>query len=110
MGSKLVDSKLCNICLSVTVYVCLVDTVLAEGSESLLEAYERRQALYQSSSCCDYSLRVVVTSWSQQIKQDMQLLVTDKGTCVYCMCTLYSIITQTCLSDSTHCISNLVIS
>jgi len=58
----------------------LVDTVVAEENETLLEAYERCRAVYESMSCCDYSLRVAVTSWSDQVRQDMQQLVNDKGT------------------------------
>jgi len=57
----------------------LVDVVVAKKSESLSEAYERRRAMYESRSCCDYSLRVAVTSWSPAVQQDMQRLVTDKG-------------------------------
>ena len=59
---------------------CIVETVTADDkTEGLLEAYERRRAVYESTSCCDYILRVTVTSWSQQVQQDMQLLVNDKG-------------------------------
>ena len=59
--------------------LCPVDTVVAEAGESLLEAYERCRAVYASKSCCDYSLRVAVTRWSDDVKHDMQHLVTDKG-------------------------------
>jgi len=62
--------------------VSVVETVVAGGSQSLLEAYERSRSTYESLSCCDYSLRVVVTSWNEQVKQDMHVLVTDKGTTV----------------------------
>jgi len=65
------------------VRVRLVDTVVAEDGETLLEAYERCRSVYSSMSCCDYSLRVAVTCWSDQVKQDMQRLVTDKGTATH---------------------------
>ena len=66
-------------CVCLTVCLCPVDVVLAGRSESLVEAYERRLSVYQSSSCCDYCLRVVIRCWSEQVKQDMQVLVNDKG-------------------------------
>ena len=63
----------------VCVCVCVVDLVVAESSETLLEAYERRVAMYKSTSCCDFCLRMVVSSWSDKVKQDMHTLVNDKG-------------------------------
>jgi len=68
------------LCVCVCLCVCLVDSVVAGECEGLSEAYDRGVAMYKTSSCCDYCLRVVVTSWSEQVKQDMQLLVNDRGT------------------------------
>lgn len=73
-------SLLSTIGLMMAVGVYLVDTVVADENESLLDAYERCRAVYESTSCCDYSLRVAVTRWSDQVKQDMSRLVDDKGT------------------------------
>jgi len=59
--------------------VYAVDTVVADESESLLDAYERCESLYASASQCGYCLRVAVSHWSDHVRQDMQRLVNDKG-------------------------------
>ncbi|XP_036394824.1 dihydropyrimidinase [Megalops cyprinoides] len=57
----------------------ILDFVIPQKGTSLLEAYERWRAMADSKVCCDYSLHVAVTWWSDTVKQEMETLVQEKG-------------------------------
>jgi dihydropyrimidinase len=65
-----------------------VDIVVPQPSQSLIEAYDKWQNLAKAVVCCDFALRVAVTSWSDEVAKEMEVLVKDKGLCrfvsVYC--------------------------
>lgn len=57
----------------------IVDFVLGPKNESLLQMYDRWRGWADPKVCCDYSLHVGVTWWSAQVKEEMEVLVRDKG-------------------------------
>ena len=62
------------------IYVCVsVDFVIEQKGESLLEAYEQWRTWADEKVCCDYSLHMGVTWWSQKVAEEMQTLVQEKG-------------------------------
>ena len=58
----------------------LVNTVIAEAGKSLVEAYDAWRELADSKACCDFAFHVCVTSWTDKVADDMELLTKDKGT------------------------------
>ncbi|CAL8287036.1 unnamed protein product [Merluccius merluccius] len=57
----------------------ILDFVIPQKGSSLLEAYERWRRTADPKVCCDYSLHVAVTWWSEQVKGEMATLATEKG-------------------------------
>ena len=56
-----------------------VDFVLGPKNESLLQQYDRWRGWADPKVCCDYSLHVGVTWWSEQVKEEMKVLAEEKG-------------------------------
>ena len=56
-----------------------VDFVLGPKNESLLQMYDRWRGWADPKVCCDYSLHVGVTWWGEQVKEEMGVLVREKG-------------------------------
>ncbi len=56
----------------------LIDFVIPGPGDSLLEAYETRREL-ASKATCDYSFHGCVTWWSDQVAEQMGVLVREKG-------------------------------
>ncbi|KAJ0033059.1 hypothetical protein NQD34_000166 [Periophthalmus magnuspinnatus] len=50
-----------------------------QPGESLLGAFERCQEAADKKACCDYSLHVDIPHWDETIKDELELLVQDKG-------------------------------
>ena len=61
-----------------------VDHVTPQPGESLLEAFEHWQEGADKKACCDYSLHVDIPQWNESVKDELELLVQDKGTSVFC--------------------------
>ena len=60
--------------------------------ESLLEAFECWQEAADKKACCDYSLHVDIPQWNEIVKDELELLVQEKGTSIFS----YSIVFQSC--------------
>lgn len=57
----------------------IIDHVMPHPDESLLTAFERWQEAADKKACCDYSLHVDVPQWNESVKDELELLVQDKG-------------------------------
>ncbi|XP_030637218.1 dihydropyrimidinase-related protein 5b [Chanos chanos] len=53
--------------------------VLPERDSSLLEAYEKSRSVADPKVCCDYALHVAVTWWGPKVRNEMEVLVKEKG-------------------------------
>lgn len=60
-----------------------VDHVSPQPGDSLLEAFERWQEAADKKACCDYSLHVDIPQWNESVKDELELLVQEKGTFSY---------------------------
>ena len=56
-----------------------VDFVLGGKDKSVLAMYDQWRGWADPKVCCDYSLHVAVTWWSDQVYQEMETLVKEKG-------------------------------
>ena len=59
--------------------LCAVDYVLGGKNQSLLKMYDQWRGWADPKVCCDYSFHVAVTWWSDQVHQEMETLVKEKG-------------------------------
>ncbi|XP_076001844.1 dihydropyrimidinase-related protein 1 [Genypterus blacodes] len=57
----------------------IIDHVTPQPEESLLETFERWQEAADKKACCDYSLHVDIPQWNEAVKDELELLVQDKG-------------------------------
>lgn len=60
--------------------VLQVDTVKAKPGESLLAAFEDKLAALTKFACCDFALRVLVSTWNENVAHDVETLCKEKGT------------------------------
>jgi dihydropyrimidinase len=56
----------------------IIDFVIPNPKTSLLEAYEQWRG-WAKKACQDYSFHVAITWWSDQVNEEMGVLVRDKG-------------------------------
>lgn len=63
-----------------SVLVRSVDHVTPEPGESLLEGFECWQEAADKKACCDYSLHVDIPQWNENVKDELEVLVHEKGT------------------------------
>ncbi|XP_025196218.1 dihydropyrimidinase isoform X1 [Melanaphis sacchari] len=52
----------------------IIDFVLPSKGESLLDAYHKWRTRATNKVCCDYALHIGITSWSDQVKREMEEL------------------------------------
>lgn len=57
----------------------LVDHVTPQLGQNLLEAFECWQEAADKKACCDYSLHVDIPQWNETVKDELELLVHEKG-------------------------------
>ncbi|XP_011729868.2 dihydropyrimidinase isoform X1 [Macaca nemestrina] len=57
----------------------IIDFAIPQKGGSLIEAFETWRSWADPKVCCDYSLHVAVTWWSDQVREEMKILVQDKG-------------------------------
>lgn len=57
----------------------IIDHVTPQPEDSLLEAFERWQEAADKKACCDYSLHVDIPQWNEAVKDELELLVQEKG-------------------------------
>ncbi|KAK2505141.1 hypothetical protein MC885_012896 [Smutsia gigantea] len=57
----------------------IIDFAIPHKGGSLIEAFETWRSWADPKVCCDYSLHVAVTWWSDQVKEEMKILTQDKG-------------------------------
>ncbi|XP_034029698.1 dihydropyrimidinase [Thalassophryne amazonica] len=57
----------------------ILDFAIPQKGASLLEAYDRWRSKADPKVCCDYSLHVAVTWWSDMVKNEMEMLAKEKG-------------------------------
>ncbi|EDO46551.1 predicted protein [Nematostella vectensis] len=57
----------------------IIDFVIPAKGESLLEAYDKWRGWADEKVCCDYGFHVAVTWWSEEVAEEMEILVKEKG-------------------------------
>ncbi|KAM3928380.1 dihydropyrimidinase isoform 2-T2 [Leptodactylus fuscus] len=57
----------------------IIDFAIPKKGSSLIEAYDTWRSWADPKVCCDYSLHVAVTWWSEKVKEEMAVLARDKG-------------------------------
>ncbi|CAH7121529.1 Dpys [Phodopus roborovskii] len=57
----------------------IIDFAIPQKGSSLIEAFETWRSWADPKVCCDYSLHVAVTWWSDKVKEEMKTLAQDKG-------------------------------
>ncbi|XP_060245504.1 dihydropyrimidinase isoform X6 [Meriones unguiculatus] len=57
----------------------IIDFAIPQKGGSLIEAFETWRNWADPKVCCDYSLHVAVTWWSDKVKEEMKTLAQEKG-------------------------------
>ncbi|XP_018414908.1 PREDICTED: dihydropyrimidinase [Nanorana parkeri] len=57
----------------------IIDFAIPKKGHSLIEAFDTWKSWADPKVCCDYALHVAVTWWSDKVKEEMEILVRDRG-------------------------------
>lgn len=57
----------------------IIDFAIPRKGCSLIEAFDTWKNWADPKVCCDYALHVAVTWWSDKVKEEMEILVRDRG-------------------------------
>ncbi|XP_072045671.1 dihydropyrimidinase-like isoform X2 [Amphiura filiformis] len=57
----------------------IIDHCIPQKNQSLLEAYDQWRGWADPKVCCDYSMHVAITWWSDQVKEEVETICKEKG-------------------------------
>ncbi|XP_030849312.1 dihydropyrimidinase [Strongylocentrotus purpuratus] len=57
----------------------IIDHCLPTRGQSLVEAYDQWRAWADPKVCCDYSLHVGITWWSESVQKELSVIAEEKG-------------------------------
>ncbi|XP_050426031.1 dihydropyrimidinase isoform X2 [Adelges cooleyi] len=57
----------------------IIDFALSSKGESLMDTYQKYRTRATNKVCCDYGLHVCISSWSDQVRKEMEELSTRHG-------------------------------
>lgn len=60
-------------------YFISVNFAIPDKGQSVLDAYYDARQRADPKVCCDYALHMGVTSWSNNVEKDMEILTTEHG-------------------------------
>lgn len=78
-GGTTMISEYYDVIVYDVIVTSVVDFVIPPKHESLLQCYDRWRGWADEKVCCDYSLHVAVTWWSNQVAKEMEVLCKEKG-------------------------------
>lgn len=56
----------------------IIDFVIPQKGESLVNAYNQWREWADAKVCCDYSLHMAITYWSEEVRREMKLMTSEE--------------------------------